>query len=99
MKNKLPLFKSAEDEARFWDTHSVADYWDQMKETDEVFVLSPGIAHRIRERSRRKAVSLRLAYWEIDRSKEIAKKKKVPYQSLIREWLDEGIKKESLAAA
>ena len=36
-KNKIPKFKSREEEAKFWDTHSFADYWDEFKPVD-VFV-------------------------------------------------------------
>lgn len=99
MKKKLPHLASSDEAARFWDKHSAADYWDKMEKVDELFTLSPVLARRIRERAQKKAISLRLAYWEIDRSKEIAKKKKVPYQVLIREWIDEGIRRESLVAA
>jgi predicted DNA binding CopG/RHH family protein len=30
-KSRIPEFKSREEEARFWDTHSFADYWDELK--------------------------------------------------------------------
>ena len=28
---KLPTFRNDEEERRFWDTHSFADYWDQLR--------------------------------------------------------------------
>ena len=28
---ELPVFRNDEEERRFWDTHSAADYWDQMR--------------------------------------------------------------------
>ncbi|MEW6047486.1 MAG: CopG family antitoxin [Bacillota bacterium] len=31
----LPAFESAEQEAAFWDSHSVADYWDQLEPATE----------------------------------------------------------------
>lgn len=30
-KSRIPDFKSREEEAEFWDTHSLADYWDEFK--------------------------------------------------------------------
>jgi len=96
MKKKLPYFKTAEEEAKFWDTHSLKDYIHEFEpaDVDELF-LSNGEWHkRIQERSEKKLISLRLAKWEIERSKEIATKKKVPYQVLLREWIDAGLRAE-----
>jgi predicted glycoside hydrolase/deacetylase ChbG (UPF0249 family) len=28
-RRRIPQFKSRAEEARFWDTHSLADYWDE----------------------------------------------------------------------
>ena len=33
-KKQIPPFNSYEEMAEFWDTHSLADYWDQTKPTD-----------------------------------------------------------------
>jgi hypothetical protein len=30
-KSRIPEFASYEEEAEFWDTHSLADYWDEFK--------------------------------------------------------------------
>ncbi len=91
-KKKLPDFKTAEDEANFWDTHSAADYWHELEPVDELFVLSPALAHKIRERAKKRLISIRLAQWEIDKSKQIAKIRKIPYQTLLRQWIDEGLR-------
>ncbi|MBI3764217.1 MAG: hypothetical protein HY260_20445 [Chloroflexi bacterium] len=32
MKKKLPTFKSVEEEIAFWETHSLADYWDELED-------------------------------------------------------------------
>lgn len=37
MKKKLPKFRSREEEAAFWSTHSVADYWKHMEPSDLTF--------------------------------------------------------------
>jgi hypothetical protein len=92
---KLPQFKSDLEMARFFDTHSVADYWDQMEDVDEVFVLAPALARRIRERMKKRLMSLRLEEWQIRRAREIARQKKIPYQALMREWITRGIRADS----
>jgi len=95
MKRKIPHFKNLEDESRFWDTHSITDYLDELKEVNNLFLLSPGLIHKIKERATKKLVSIRLANWEIEKTKEIAKIKKTPYQKLMREWIDRGIRQEA----
>lgn len=38
-------------------------------------------------------ISIRLEGWEIGRAKELARRRGVPYQQLIRNWIDVGIRK------
>ena len=33
-KSKIPRFKNYEEEAEFWDTHSVADFLDELEEVE-----------------------------------------------------------------
>jgi CopG antitoxin of type II toxin-antitoxin system len=33
----IPEFASREEEARFWDTHDLADYWDEFKPVEMRF--------------------------------------------------------------
>ena|SRR5438132_12605701 len=91
-RKKLPIFKSADEEAKFWDTHSLTDYLHELEEVDEVFVLSPALAKRIRERAKKRLVSIRLAEWEIQKSKQVAKQRNMAYHALIRQWIDEGLR-------
>jgi predicted glycoside hydrolase/deacetylase ChbG (UPF0249 family) len=30
-KSRIPAFASREEEAEFWDTHDLSDYWDEFK--------------------------------------------------------------------
>jgi predicted DNA binding CopG/RHH family protein len=48
-KRRVPIFKSREEEAAFWDTHDVADYWDDLKPVRVRFAknLSQGITIRL----------------------------------------------------
>ncbi len=38
--DRIPDFKSYKEEAEFWDTHSLADYWDKWEDVDIVFDLT-----------------------------------------------------------
>ena len=92
MKKKLPHFKTREEEIEFWDTHSITDYLHELEPADELFVLSPALARKIRERAKKRMISLRLAEWQIEKSKQIAKREKIPYQVLLRQWIEEGLR-------
>ena len=37
-KSRIPEFKTIEEEAEFWDTHDLADYWDELKPVKARFV-------------------------------------------------------------
>ena len=39
--NKIPKFKTTAEEAKFWDTHDVTDFLDELKFTDTKFVKKP----------------------------------------------------------
>ena len=34
---KLPDIKNEKDEMQFWETHSIADYWEDLKESNDTF--------------------------------------------------------------
>ena len=93
-KKSLPKFHSEKEEAQFWATRSLRDYIDEFEPVavDELFLNNAEWQQQIQARSKKKLISLRLAIWEIERSKEIAKKRKVPYQVLLREWIDAGLR-------
>lgn len=88
---RVPELKTEEDVHRFWSTHSLADYLDDTEAVDVVIRLAPALARRIRERSRKRLLTIRLEEWRIARAKEIARAKGVPYQQLLREWISRGL--------
>lgn len=93
---RLPTFKSEAEETRFWDNHSPLDYTEDFKDTDEVIELAPELARRIRERLKKRLLAIRLEEWQIERTKEIARMKGVPYQQLMRNWISVGIRAEGI---
>lgn len=94
-KHKLPYFKTREEEAKFWDSHSMEDYLGELEPADEVFILAPSLAEKIKERAKTRALSLRLPQWEIDETKRMAQKKGIGYQILISTWIAEAIRREA----
>lgn len=48
-KEPIPKFKNVQEEAEFWDTHDLADYWDEFKPVRIRFAknLSQGITIRL----------------------------------------------------
>jgi len=94
---ELPEFKSEAEEAEFWDTHNSLDYLES-DEPEEV-ELNPELAAKISERAQTKRVTLRLRVSQIEAAKEIARKKDIPYQTLIRSWVAQAIREEQESRA
>ncbi|WP_035106688.1 CopG family antitoxin [Desulfovirgula thermocuniculi] len=92
MAGELPKFKSEREEAEFWDTHNTLDYLEGDEAVD--IELDPALEAKIRERAKTKRVTLRLRVSQIEAAKEIAKRKDIPYQTLLRSWIAEGIRRE-----
>ncbi len=90
MKNlkKIPDFKSNEEEAKFWDTHSTADYIDWSKAEETIF---PNL------KLSSESISIRLPAPLLAHIKALANKKGVPYQSLMKVYLSEKVDEELLA--
>ena len=98
-KRKLPDFTkmSYEEEARWWDTHSLADYEDEFEEVD--LKLEPGAARapdKYRELSRmlaaenlESAIRVRLTKQARSRLKVIAGQKGMGIATLVRMWIME----------
>lgn len=89
MKNKvkpIPRFKSEDAEREFWATHDATDYFDMAKAIrNPVFPnLKPST----------KSISLRLPEYLLDRIKQLANARDVPYQSLMKVFLADRVKKE-----
>lgn len=95
MTKKIPEFKSEEEEVKFWDNHDSTEYLDEF-ETVEIKVV-PELEKKILNKSElKKPVTLRLEPSQIEAVKNIAGKKGLPYQTLIRMWVVEGIRKERI---
>ena len=77
---QVPKFRSEAAERKFWQTHDTTEYFDQAKAVHVVFPnLKPST----------QTISLRLPAHLLDGIKAAANSRDVPYQSLIKVWLQE----------
>ena len=77
---KVPKFKSEAQERSFWETHGSSQLidWTQAKRV-----------HLPNLKPSTKSISLRLPVHTLERIKAAANVRDVPYQSLIKVWLEE----------
>jgi len=99
MKKKLPKFKSEEEEARFWDTHSPLDYQDEFTDVEEPFEISPSLLKKVAKRreERKKLLTLRIGQHQIDLARVVARCRGIGYQTQMRMWVIEGMHKDIAA--
>ena len=76
---RIPQTDSIQELAKFWDTHDLTDFEDELEEvTEPVFV-------------RDTVTNVRLQATELEAVKEIAESKGIGYAELIRTWIIEKI--------
>jgi len=87
MKNikNIPKFKSEDQERKFWSKNDSTDYIDWSKADQVIF---PNL------KPTTESISLRLPSFLLTRIKQLANEKDVPYQSLMKVFLSERVKKE-----
>jgi len=99
--DEIPEFATEEEAAEFFDSYSFAEAMERgvLEPLEEPVELDPELAAKIRERAQTKRVTLRLRVSQIEAAKEIARKKDIPYQTLIRSWVAEAIRREQESRA
>ena len=81
----IPKFKNEDEERDFWDKVDVTDYFDIDNPIElDLSKLKPST----------ESISLRLPAYLLARIKELANKRDVPYQSLIKIFLAEKVERE-----
>lgn len=88
MVKTIPAFKSEQEEANFWDTHDSTDYLDGTEPAELTFVDA---------RPHKRSISLRIDADAIDELRNIAGRKGIGYQTLIRMWVMERLEREMKA--
>ena len=84
----IPQFKNEDEEAEFWSTHDSTDYIDWSKA-----IVNPVFPNL---KLSTKTITIRVSQSLLDSLKMIANKKDVPYQSLVKIFLDEKVREESV---
>ena len=81
---KIPKFRSEIEESDFWSNHDLTDYFDLSKDRQVKF---PNL------KPTTKLISIRLPESLIEDLKVIANRNDVPYQSLIKLYLADSVKR------
>lgn len=76
IKDPIPGDVSREELARFWDTHSFADYWDELKPANVEF--DKNLKHEVR---------ITLDSKSIKKLDEKAQKKGIRFDTLAKNWI------------
>ena len=82
----IPEFKNESEEAEFWSTHDSTEYIDWSKS-----MVNPAFPNL---KPSTRSITIRVPQALIDDLKRIANKKDVPYQSLVKVYLDRLVKEE-----
>jgi predicted DNA binding CopG/RHH family protein len=87
MNPRLPNFKKMSDIeiAKFWDEHDAAEFWPEIAAEKEAFA----------DKRPKKSISMRFDIETLEQLREIAAAKGIGYQTLIRMWIKERLKKEA----
>ncbi len=89
-RSRLPAFRTDDEERAFWETHRPGDYVGTMM--PEQVQVSPRIRKRVRER--KKNLTLRMEPSRVRELKALAQELGVPYQTLMRMWIVERLRRE-----
>jgi len=82
---QIPNFNNEDEEREFWAKSDSSEYFDWSKSEEMIFPnLKPST----------ESISLRLPSYLLARIKEIANKKDIPYQSLMKIFLSEKMNQE-----
>lgn len=79
-KTKIPKFKTYEEEAHFWDTHSVTDFKDETEDVGIVFEL---------DKPRDETLMVRIQKDFKEKLEKVARSKGLNVSTLARMWLME----------
>ena len=84
-KNKIPKFRTEDEERKFWGLHDSTKYIDWSKaENVTMSNLKPSV----------RSISIRLPEIMVEELKLLAHKRDVPYQSLMKIFISERVEEE-----
>lgn len=82
---QIPNFKTEDEERTFWDKADSTDYFDWSKARHAIF---PNL------QLTKKPISLRITETLLARVKMMANKKDMPYQTLMKQYIADGFKRD-----
>ncbi len=82
---KLPEFKTEKAEQNFWEKHSIADYWTDLRESSDTF-----------NRPKLTPVTIKFDPLVLKKIKMLARKRGLSYNSYIRYLLAKSIEVEMI---
>lgn len=89
----FPTFKDDREAADFWATHDSTPHVGKLREV--AVKVSPALRRRVAARAAaKKPITLRLEPRQIEAAKRVARRKSIPYQTLLRMWIAEGLTRE-----
>lgn len=80
---KLPDFKDEKDEIKFWEKHTIADYWKDLEECNDAF-----------KKPKLKPVTLKFDPLILKKIKLLARKRGISYNAYIRYLLAKCVENE-----
>ena len=81
-RKRIPKFANLAEEAEFWDTHDIADYWHELKPVDLKF--SENLAH---------GVVVRFSSDTLMKVYETAREQGITMDALIQQWVVDRLEK------
>lgn len=87
---ELPAFRSDAEERAFWETHDPADFFASMRPVR--VQVSRTFRERVKERKQN--LTLRMEPSRVRELKAVADERGVPYQTLMRMWIVERLRRE-----
>lgn len=87
---KLPAFRTDEEEREFWERHAPGDYMEQTKPVK--VQVSRTFREQVKERKQN--LTLRMEPSRVRELKAVAGERGVPYQTLMRMWIVERLRRE-----
>ena len=82
---KLPDLKTEEEEIKFWERHSIGDYWEDLTECNDAF-----------KRPKLKPVTLKFDPLVLQKIKMLAKKRGLSCSAYIRYLLTKSVEEEMM---
>jgi len=83
---KLPNFNTEKEEIEFWQNHSIGDYWEDLKESNDTF-----------RRPKLTPVTIKFDPLVLKKIKMLARKRGLSYNAYIRYLLAKSVEVEILA--